>query len=150
MSFFTMSINIIIKYFIIVTTICIISSQSVLASLKDTRNDTCISYDDWQHTNVFIISHGYSDEMDNQSGLSICFKKNVNIYIQYSSLFPGWLDPRIKVWDSTGLIEDFGYYSLSINVKNFTGIIIHRDGLIIERWNLYGYCSVLQMHIPNY
>ena len=145
-----MEISSIFKCSLTIILVVTIFSQSVLASLKDTVNNTCIPHDDWQYTNVFIISHGYSDEIDNQSGLSICFKKNVNINIQYSSLFPGWLDPRIKVWDSTGLIEDFNNYGFSINVKNFTGIIIHRDGIFRERWNLYGYCSILQIHTPDY
>jgi len=147
-----MSINIIIIYFMIVTTICIISSQSILASLKDTENDMCILCDDWQHTNVFLISHGYSYgfKLDHLSGLSICFKKNVNIYIEYNSIFSGGLYPGFKAWNSTGLIEDFEFYYFSIYVINFTGIIIHRNGLIRELWDLYGYCSVLKIHTPDY
>lgn len=152
MSFLIMSINIIIKYFMILTTIGIISSQSVLASLKDTGNDTCIPCDDWQHTNVFLISHGYTYDfkMDNLSGLSICFKKNINIYIEYNSLFTEGLYPEFKAWNNAGLIEDFEFYYFSIYAINFTGIIIHRNGLIRELWNLYGYCSILKIHSPDY
>ncbi len=139
----------IFRYLLIITIICIISSQSVSASLKDTESDTFIPCDDWQHTNVFLISHGYGydSKIDKLIRFPICFKKNVNLYIAYSG-FLKW--PGLKVWDSTGLIEDFSNYGFNINVKNFTGIIIYRDGIFRERWNLYGYCSVIQIHTPDY
>ena len=139
----------IIKYLLIITIICIISSQSVLTCIKYTGNDTYILHDDWQHTNVFFISHGYSNDykMDNLSLSPFCFKKNVNLYINYGG-FLSW--PGLKVWNSTVLIEDFKFYCFSINVINFTGIILHRIGLFVDVWNLYGYCTVLKIHTPHY
>jgi hypothetical protein len=136
----TMKINSILKCSLTIILLIPMLTQCISAS----------SCDDWQHTNIFFCSYGYTDDfrINNQSVLTTCFKKNVYVDISYN----GWLlNPRFIVWNNSGLIEDFEFYHFNLFVTNFTGIIIHRIGLLIGNFRyLFGYCTVLKIHTPEY
>jgi len=104
---------------------------------------------DWQTNNVFFSSYGYSTdlEINNQSSQVTCFKKDVRLYIGYMGFWPLWV--RFKVWNNTGVMDDFNYDHCSLYTTNFTGLIIHSIYRINEigyAWYLFGYCNVFKIH----
>ena len=130
---------IIAKSIFIIILVCVISSQSIIASSKDRIINN--NPNNWEHPNVFFYSHGYSNDLriNNKNSLATCFVNNVELYIYYK--MPFWpLFPGFKVWNDTCLIADFNVFFCSFDAINFTGIIIHRISWIGNFFYVYGYC----------
>jgi hypothetical protein len=137
--------NVTIKSVFIITIICIISNQPIIALSEEKIIDDNKPLD-WEHSEVFFFSQGYSNDIsiNNKSTLRTCFVKNVRLYIYYQ--MPVWpLFPNFKIWNSSGLITDFNVDFCSFHANNFTGLIIHRISLLGNYWYSFGHCQYFKM-----
>jgi hypothetical protein len=125
-----------------------IVSQCASASTQNAISTTAISGETKEY-NVSFYCHGYSfnGSITNQKLPVICFVKDVNLSAFFAAPF-GLFINKFKIWNDTGLLDDFTVDHCGFGAKNFTGVIIHRRCLFGYAWFVYGHCDIFRENEP--
>jgi len=143
----SMKTNIILRCSVTLMIILQIISQYSSASTQDMIYNTTFPCDIQEH-NVSFYCHAYSNKerITNQSLPVVWFVKDVRLSIFFEMSFYRY--NKFKVWNDTGVIIDGKIDHCFLTATNYTGIIIHRRGVLGYVWHLYGSCKNFKLDEP--
>jgi hypothetical protein len=136
------------KYSLIMMLVILILPCYTTASSEDTICNNIITTNCQQNTVSFYIhAYSFNGSITNKSLPVFCHLKNVTLKTLFSAPFALFIN-RFKIWNETGLIDDFTIDHCYFRATNFTGIIFHRRCLFGYAWFIYGSCDYFRTADP--
>jgi len=137
-----------LKCLLIMMLITLIISCCPAASSKDAISNNIITTN-FHQDNVSFYIHAYSfnGSITNKSLPFVCYVKNVTLETSFSAPFALFIN-RFKIWNATGVVDDFTIDHCGFGATNFTGIIFHRRCLFGYAWFIYGSCDFFRTVDP--